>query len=112
MTRECHFSSSHICLPLNSSTFTQYYPPSLPPSLSPFSPSPHPPRNLASGALSLPTRERKWTNMKGLQFNLTTHQRHVRNYVFGQARKKVMKMTNGLYPSPLKIMEVCGVFAT
>jgi enoyl-CoA hydratase/long-chain 3-hydroxyacyl-CoA dehydrogenase len=66
-------------------------------------------RNLASGALSLPTRERKWTNMKGLQFNLTTHQRHVRNYVFGQARKKVMKMTNGLYPAPLKIMEVIRV---
>ena len=44
--------------------------------------------------------------MKGLQFNLTTNQKYVRNYVFGQAKKKVMKLTNGLYPAPLKIMKV------
>ena len=65
-------------------------------------------RSLASGALSLPSREKNWTNMKGLQFNLATYQRHVRNYIFSQAKKKVMKMTNGLYPAPLKIMEVRG----
>ena len=64
------------------------------------------PRNLASGAMSLPSRERKWTNMKGLLYNLTTNQKYVRNYVFGQATKKVMKLTNGLYPAPLKIMKV------
>lgn len=29
-----------------------------------------------------------------------------RNYVFDQAKKSVMKMTNGLYPAPLKILEV------
>lgn len=54
----------------------------------------------------MPSREQKWTNMKGLRFNLTTHQRQVRNYVFEQAKKMVMKQTNGLYPAPLKIMEV------
>ena len=46
--------------------------------------------------------------MKGLKYHLTTNQRHVRNYVFNQAKKMVMKQTNGLYPAPLKIMEVCG----
>ena len=30
----------------------------------------------------------------------------MRKYVFDQAKKKVMKLTNGLYPAPLKIMEV------
>jgi len=30
----------------------------------------------------------------------------VRNYVFDQAKSKVMKMTNGLYPAPLKIIDV------
>ena len=44
--------------------------------------------------------------MKGLTYNLTTNQKYVRNYVFSQARKKVMKATNGVYPAPLRIMEV------
>ncbi len=57
----------------------------------------------------MPTREQRWTNLKGLQFNLTTNQKHVRNYVFGQAKKMVMKQTNGLYPAPLQIMEVRAV---
>ncbi|CAG0883587.1 unnamed protein product [Cyprideis torosa] len=30
----------------------------------------------------------------------------VRNYAFDQAKQKVMKMTNGLYPAPLRIIEV------
>lgn len=30
----------------------------------------------------------------------------VKDYVFNQARSKVMKQTNGLYPAPLKILEV------
>ena len=56
--------------------------------------------------MSLPTREHKWTNMKGLQYNLMLYQPLVRNYVLAQAKKKVMKMTNGLYPAPLKIIAV------
>ena len=28
-----------------------------------------------------------------------------KDYVFDQARKKVMKQTNGLYPAPLKILD-------
>ena len=63
-------------------------------------------RDLASGSLPMPSRERKWTNMAGLKYNLTTKQKYVRNYVFDQARKMVMKQTNGLYPAPFKIMEV------
>lgn len=62
-------------------------------------------RDLASGALPKPSRERKWTNMAGIKYNLTTKQKYVRNYVFEQARKMVMKQTNGLYPAPFKIME-------
>ncbi len=61
---------------------------------------------LATGAASIPSREQKWTNMKGLRYNLTTNQKQIRNYVFGQTKKMVMKQTNGLYPAPLKIMEV------
>ena len=30
----------------------------------------------------------------------------VKDYVFNQAKQKVMKQTNGLYPAPLKILEV------
>lgn len=62
--------------------------------------------NLASGSLPMPSREYKWTNMKGLQYHLTTNQKHVRNYVMRQARAMVMKQTNGLYPAPLMIMKV------
>lgn len=57
--------------------------------------------------MALPSREHKWTNMKGLKYNLTNHQAYVRNYVLSQARKLVMKQTNGLYPAPLRILEVC-----
>jgi len=31
---------------------------------------------------------------------------YVRNYIFEQARKKVMSQTQGLYPAPLKILDV------
>ncbi len=30
----------------------------------------------------------------------------IRNYVFNQAKAKVMSQTKGLYPAPLKILEV------
>jgi enoyl-CoA hydratase/long-chain 3-hydroxyacyl-CoA dehydrogenase len=32
---------------------------------------------------------------------------YVRNYIFQQAQKKVMSQTQGLYPAPLKILDVC-----
>lgn len=63
-------------------------------------------RSLASGSMSLPSREYTWTNLKGIKYNLTNNQAYVRNYVLGQARKMVMKQTNGLYPAPLKILQV------
>jgi enoyl-CoA hydratase/long-chain 3-hydroxyacyl-CoA dehydrogenase len=30
-----------------------------------------------------------------------------KDFVFKKARESVMKMTNGLYPAPLKILQVC-----
>ena len=63
-------------------------------------------RALAARTMPMPSREHKWTNMKGIKCNLTNNQSYVRNYVLGQAKKMVMKQTNGLYPAPLKIMEV------
>jgi hypothetical protein len=30
----------------------------------------------------------------------------IRNYVFNQAKAKVMSQTKGLYPAPLKILDV------
>eukprot|EP00731_Ephydatia_muelleri_P031720 Em0023g227a len=61
---------------------------------------------LASGAVPPPSREYKWTNLRGIKFHLTTNQKYVREYVLKQARGMVMKQTNGLYPAPLKILEV------
>lgn len=63
--------------------------------------------SLANGTMSLPSRERKWTNMKGLMFNLTTNTKLFRDYiVFRTATNKVLKQTNGLYPAPMKIIDV------
>ena len=31
---------------------------------------------------------------------------YAKDYVFDMARKKVMKQTSGLYPAPLRILEV------
>lgn len=63
-------------------------------------------RALAAKQIPMPSREHKWTNMKGLKCNLTNNQSYIRNYVLSQAKKMVMKQTNGLYPAPLKILEV------
>ena len=46
----------------------------------------------------MPSRERKWTNMAGLKYQLTTNQKYVRNYVFEQARKMVMKQDQWTLP--------------
>jgi hypothetical protein len=32
---------------------------------------------------------------------------YVRNYIFQQAQKKIMSQTQGLYPAPLRILDVC-----
>ena len=32
---------------------------------------------------------------------------YVRNYIFSQAQAKVISQTQGLYPAPLKILDVC-----
>ncbi|RXG73559.1 Trifunctional enzyme subunit alpha, mitochondrial [Armadillidium vulgare] len=39
-------------------------------------------------------------------FNLALTNKYVKDYVFNQAKSKVLKQTNGLYPAPLKILEV------
>ena len=62
--------------------------------------------------MKLPSREYKWTTMKGLKYNLTNNQQWVRNYVLKKARQMVMKQTSGLYPAPLKIMEVSTLAST
>ncbi|XP_065890644.1 trifunctional enzyme subunit alpha, mitochondrial-like [Dysidea avara] len=63
-------------------------------------------RKLASGEVKLPSREMGWFDSKGFQYNVIANTKFVRNYVFNQAKKAVMKKTAGLYPAPLKIMEV------
>jgi enoyl-CoA hydratase/long-chain 3-hydroxyacyl-CoA dehydrogenase len=62
-------------------------------------------KDLVDGTMSVPSRDRKWTNMKGLTYNLTMYQKYVRNYVFKSANDKVIKQTSGLYPAPFKIMD-------
>lgn len=63
-------------------------------------------QKLTSGALKLPDRDFDWWSMRGLQHNLIVNNKYMRNYAFNQAKKAVMKQTAGLYPAPLKIMEV------
>ena len=50
---------------------------------------PTPLRKLATGQMSVPSRVHKSTNLKGLRFNLTTHNKYARNFVCSQARKMV-----------------------
>jgi len=60
--------------------------------------------DLASGKTKKPLRGPKNFQDKAtawaLQFDA------VKDYIFNQAKGKVMKQTNGLYPAPLKILEV------
>jgi len=60
-------------------------------------------RQLADGSLKKPKRTK--SGMKGLSHNLPLNNKFLRNYVFKQATKEVMKKTYGLYPSPLKIID-------
>lgn len=61
---------------------------------------------LSSGSLKLPSRTKSWTSVKGLGHNLPLSVGPVRDFVFKKATETVMKKTNGLYPAPLKILEV------
>ena len=60
-------------------------------------------KQLGEGTMKLPNRE-----PKNLQAKLTKKAfgvGAVKDYVFKQAKGKVMKQTNGLYPAPLRILE-------
>jgi len=61
-------------------------------------------RDLGSDKMKLPKRGPKNTTEKltaaALKYDF------VKNYVFDTAKGKVMKQTNGLYPAPLKILDV------
>merc|ERR1711997_255134 len=61
-------------------------------------------RDLGDGKMKLPDRKPK-TMMKKIEaYAMGVTQ--VKDYVFNTAKGKVMKQTNGLYPAPLKILEV------
>ena len=60
-------------------------------------------KNLATGDLKVNRKPKGLMNKvmdSALQYD------KVKDYVFNQAKGKVIKMTNGLYPAPLKILEV------
>lgn len=62
-------------------------------------------KQLAEGSLKMPARgQPKNTQEKVMKWALGFDK--VKDYVFDQAKSKVMKQTNGLYPAPLKILEV------
>lgn len=60
-------------------------------------------KDLAAGKLK-PNRTRPL--VERLTRTAITKVAFVRNYIFDMAKKQVMKQTNGLYPAPLKILEV------
>lgn len=57
-------------------------------------------KKLASGELKV-IRSSKGLTDKILEFALKYE--YVRNLIFQKAKEKVLKMTNGLYPAPLKV---------
>lgn len=60
-------------------------------------------RDLASGKLKV-DRQKKGLTDKLMNFAMDFN--WVRNKVFGKAKEQVMKMSGGLYPAPLKILDV------
>ncbi|CAH3015984.1 unnamed protein product, partial [Porites evermanni] len=62
-------------------------------------------KSLASGSIK-PDRSHSWANMKDLQYKITTDTNFGRNFVFKKAKETVMKKTGGLYPAPLRIIDV------
>jgi len=61
-------------------------------------------KQLGSGSMKLPNRSPKNFAKKAEKFAFGVDP--VKDYVFNMAKGKVMKQTNGLYPAPLKILEV------
>merc|ERR1719412_2512948 len=61
-------------------------------------------KDLGNGTMKLPDRRPKNLMKKVEAFAMGITQ--VKDYVFKTARGKVMQQTNGLYPAPLKILEV------
>merc|ERR1711997_1088889 len=61
-------------------------------------------RDLGNGTMKLPDRKPKNLMKKIEAFAMGITQ--VKDYVFKTAKGKVMATTNGLYPAPLKILEV------
>jgi len=61
-------------------------------------------KQLGEGTMKLPNRAPKNFTEKATKAAFGVGQ--VKDYVFNQAKGKVMKQTNGLYPAPLKILEV------
>jgi len=61
-------------------------------------------KQLGSGTMKLPNRAPKNFAKKAEKFAFGVDP--VKDYVFNMAKGKVMKQTNGLYPAPLKILEV------
>lgn len=66
-------------------------------------------RDLGSGKMKLPNRSPSTLSKKLTNWVLSIGQ--VKDYVFNTAREKVMKQTGGLYPAPLKILDVLRVGA-
>lgn len=59
--------------------------------------------DLARGDLKV---NRNPQNISNIIFTKFINTKFARNYIFTQARKKVLKQTRGLYPAPLKILYV------
>jgi len=56
--------------------------------------------------MKLPSREFPWNTLKGVTENLLLKVGFIRNIAFKKALDKVMELTNGVYPAPLKILDV------
>jgi enoyl-CoA hydratase/long-chain 3-hydroxyacyl-CoA dehydrogenase len=57
-------------------------------------------KEIASGKLKV-DRKKKPLMQTLLEFGLTFN--WVRNQIFGQAKKQVLKLSGGLYPAPLRV---------
>lgn len=62
-------------------------------------------KSLVAGTVKA-DRSHSWMNLKDLQYKITTDTEFGRNYVFKKAKETVMKKTGGLYPAPLRIIDV------
>lgn len=65
-------------------------------------------KDLSTGKLKI---NREKTGLVNQITEFAMSQNFVKDFVFKKAKQQVMKMTNGLYPAPLKILEVVRVGA-